>query len=582
MRSMSGREVGRRRVVALVAVACVAAVAPASEGSAQSGGERELVGRARHLRPDYDAQRMLPFAPNTQREAATAQLAAPRVGAERRWFALDAALNQLYLKDFTLRGKGRHVEVWVASDSDATSRNLRFPSGDCRNDERVRIGDRRVRYLIRQFGNNILPKESRVFSRPPRRNGSHATAPRFFNIPRGYFRGEGDNTVVLIDNVREENFYDTDNSQNLSYIAGFFSSDLNELTDRNIMTIDGFDWIHRTRAHPPHEPVPGNVCESSPARPFLYEGVFAHEYQHLLHYYQDPNERIWVDEGLSMWAEHLTGYSAPERPITSRRFESTTQCFLGNLGIPSGANPNPRVGGPENSLTEWQDQGGDEILCDYGAANTFMQMLADDHGRPFMRSLHRRNANGLTGVQRVLNDLVNRRRVLAVIHEWAAMVALDGVLDDGAELHRVPAPSARVVNRYRSRGLDATINWDTEHTHSTAGAPPNGSDYVRLRNASDAYLPAGAIESISFDGSPNRSYTVQLIAYDDTHDNAWIKRLRLNADSDGTLGGAKLVAAIGTTAQTVAAIVTFDDRRESRRSYARYTLEVDGVQQRGG
>jgi hypothetical protein len=582
MRSMSERAFGLRRVVALAAIACIAAVAPAGHSSAGRGGERELVGRARHLRPDYDAQRTLPFAPDTQREAATAQLAAPRVGAERRWFALDAARNRLYLKDFTLRRKGRHVEVWIASDSDATSRNLRFPNGDCRNDERVRIGRRRIRYLIRQFDDNILPKESRVFSRPPRRNGSHATAPRFLNLPRGYFRGEGDNTVVLIDNVREENFYDMDNSKNHSYIAGFFSSDLNELTDRNIMTIDGFDWIHRTRAHPPHEPVPGNFCESSPARPFLYEGVFAHEYQHLLHYYEDPNERLWVDEGLSMWAEHLTGYSAPERPITSRRFEAMTQCFLGNLGTPSGANPDPRVGGPENSLTEWQDQGAREILCDYGAANTFMQMLADDYKRAFMRSLHRGNANGLTGVQKTLNELVNRKRVLAVIHEWAAMVALDGILDDGAELHRVPAPSAQVVNRYRSRGLDATINWDTEHTHSTAGAPPNGSDYVRLRNASGGYLGAGAINSISFNGAPNLSYTVQLIAYDDAHDNAWIKRLRLNGDSDGTLSGSELDDAIGTTAQTVAAIVTFDDRAESRGSYARYTLQVNGVTQPGG
>ena len=312
---MSGRALGVRRVVALAAVALIGAVAPADPGNAQGGGEREGAGRARHLVPDYDPRQILPFAPGTLREAATAQLAAPRVGAERRWFALDTFRNRLYLKDFTLRRKGDHVEVWVASDSDATSRNLRVPRGDCRNDERVRIGKRRIRYLVRQFDNNIFPKESRVFSRPPRRNGSHASAPRVSNLPRGYFRGEGDNTVVLIDNIRDENFYDVDNAQNLGYIAGFFSADLNELTDRNIMTIDGFDWIHRTGARPPHDPAPGNPCESSPARPFLYEAVFAHEYQHLLHYYEDRNERLWADEGLSMWAEHLTGYSDPSRPI---------------------------------------------------------------------------------------------------------------------------------------------------------------------------------------------------------------------------------------------------------------------------
>jgi hypothetical protein len=300
-----------------------------------------------------------------------------------------------------------------------------------------------------------------------------------------------------------------------------------------------------------------------------------------LHYYEDRNERLWVDEGLSMWAEHLTGYSAPEQPITSRRFESATQCFLGNLGTLSGPNPDPRAGGPENSLTEWQDQGAGEILCDYGAANTFMQMLANDYRRPFMKRVHRGNANGLDGVQRALDDLADRRKVLRVIHDWAAMVALDGVLDDGAVLHRQPPATRKVASRYRSQGLDAAINWDTQDAYSRLGAPPNGSDYVRLRDAT-GYLGAGAIDSISFDGAPNQSYTVQLIAYDDAHDNAWIKRLRLNGSSVGALSGTDLDDAIGTSAQTVAAIVTLNDRRESRRSYARYTLRVNGRLQPGG
>jgi hypothetical protein len=48
--------------------------------------------------------------------------------------------------------------------------------------------------------------------------------------------------------------------------------------------------------------------------------------------------------------------------------------------------------------------------------------------------------------------------------------------------------------------LDATINWDTIQTFSTAGAPPNGSDYVRLRDGAGAYLSASQIGRISFDG----------------------------------------------------------------------------------
>ena len=73
------------------------------------------------------------------------------------------------------------------------------------------------------------------------------------------------------------------------------------------MTIDAFDWLHRTSANPADEPT-ADLCTSRPARPNLYEGTFAHEWQHLLHYYTDPFETTWVNEGLSDYAQTLTGY----------------------------------------------------------------------------------------------------------------------------------------------------------------------------------------------------------------------------------------------------------------------------------
>ena len=61
------------------------------------------------------------------------------------------------------------------------------------------------------------------------------------------------------------------------------------------------------------------------------------------------------------------------------------QCFLGWLTVQTDANPNPRAtSGPENSLTRWSDQGDGEILCDYGAAYTFMEYVA----RPLRHGLH--------------------------------------------------------------------------------------------------------------------------------------------------------------------------------------------------
>ncbi len=546
-----------------------------------------------------------------------------------------------------------------------------------------------------------------------------------------------------MDNVRDTNFYDEDNQSNFTYIAGFFSSQVNDFFNRNVMTIDSFDWIHRTGADPAHEPTT-DLCTSAPARPFLYEGVFAHEYQHLLEHYEDADEVSWINEGLSDWAQTLTGYVDPSVPIDDIDFDSHIQCILGWLSVQTDANPIPRpASGPENSLTRWSDQGDDEILCDYGAAYSFMELLASRYGEEFMTALHRNDANGLVGLQAVLDEFGGGDPA-ALIHEWAAMLALDSVLDDGATL------TGGEASDYQVETLDASIKWDTVHAYDTPGAPPNGSDYVRLRDGSGAFLGAGAIEEITFDGASTLpewivdanghgegdpalysqtgdlvdqmiaqdvtvpaadptltfdarweteelwdfgfvqvstdggdtwtslptedtttehdpdahpdivanigtaggftgdsegwteqtvdlsayagetvwiafrymtdafvflpgfwvdnvdlggtllsdgssldgwthvnptdvdGFTVQLVAYTDDGSAAWIGQLPLDEEFDGSLSGAELDALIGTSAETVAAIVTYDEPTESVAQYARYTLTVDGVSQPGG
>jgi hypothetical protein len=290
--------------------------------------------------------------------------------------------------------------------------------------------------------------------------------------------------------------YDLNNTQGFSYIAGFFSSQLNDLFDRNVMTIDAFDWLHRTGANPSDEPVPGNNCTSAPARPFLYQGVFAHEYQHLLEHYEDGDEVNWVNEGLSDWAQTLTGYVNPSIPIQKTGFDSHVQCFLGWLGVLTPANPNPRNGGPENSLTRWGDQGDGEILCDYGAAYTFMSYLADRFGTNAMSALHRDDANGLAGLQAVLSGESTKLEAQDILHNWSLTVALDALIDDGAKISG--APRERNVS---ASSLHATINSDTPDAYSTPGAPSNGADYVRLRNASGNYLRGDQIDSLAFAGA---------------------------------------------------------------------------------
>jgi hypothetical protein len=420
----------------------------------------------------------------------------PPLGTQKFWYSRSG--NSL-LRDrlFTLRSVTPHSEIWVSNVLD-------FRAGDCRNDGvRNVITDQQVSYLATQFENNIYPIESREFSVPPNRDGSNARrgqpgTPFALTGGDNYYGGDGEKIVILVDNVRDDNYNDLNNSQGLSYIAGFFSSTINTNLDRNVMTVDSFDWTHRTTASPPDEPVAGDLCNSKPARPFLYEGVFAHEYQHLLEFYVSPGETTWANEGLSDFAIAATGYVNPKTPITQTGFDSHLQCFLGWLGVQTPANPNPRAtGGPENSLTTWEDQGTDETLCDYGAAFSFMLWLSDHYGQAFMSALHREPTNGLAGLQKVLDQFVTGKSTQQVIHAWAAAVAIDKSLDTGVGLRDDSIPEAD----YQLTSMSSEIRWETPESYSEPGAPPNGSDYVQFRNAAGAPVSARNVQSLVFKGS---------------------------------------------------------------------------------
>jgi hypothetical protein len=419
-----------------------------------------------------------------------AKAAAAEVGEQKTFLALDDSAGQYFFDDFTLKAIGDHIEIWVQDDLD-------YPAGDCRNDGvRNVVTQAQLDSFVHEFDTNIYPKESDAFSVPPTRDGTDATLPGLVGLPDDYYVGDGDKIVTLIENVRDDNYYTPPNVQAFSYIAGFFSSQLNGYFGRNVMTIDSYDWAHRTGANPPNEPDPNDICNSKPARPHLYEGTFAHEYQHLLESYEDSDEVNWVNEGLSDWAQSLVGYVKPSTPIQQIGYDSHIQCFLGWLSVQTPANPNPYKGGPENSLTRWGDQGDGEILCDYGAAYTMMEFLAGRYGVKFMSALHDDDGNGFAGLQDVLDNTGHHKvESSEVLHDWSLMVALDGLIDDGAKIKGNPKEK-----KVTAPTLDATINWDNPDAYDSPGAPSNGADYVRLRDSGGQYLTGGQIGELSFQG----------------------------------------------------------------------------------
>jgi len=234
----------RRRRVCILAVILLGAALLSMPGTSAAAKRTAGTGniaeaRAKLLSPGFKEKRLALKRAQRAVQAANRSLAAPglsAVGDQKFWLALDNTNQILYLKLYTLRAVGNNIEVWVASDTDDTSIATDFPFGDCRNGLRTQITDAQVSNLVDQFDNTIYPKESDLFSVPAPRDGSAAPLPGLVGLPADYYQGDGDDIAVLVDNVRDDNFYDTNNQNTFSYIAGFFSSQFNDLLDRNVMT----------------------------------------------------------------------------------------------------------------------------------------------------------------------------------------------------------------------------------------------------------------------------------------------------------------------------------------------------------
>jgi Immune inhibitor A peptidase M6 len=421
------------------------------------------------------------YQPKASKNRTTAA-ATPPVGTVRGWLGLDDEQGILYRKDYTLRGVGNNIEVWVANDT-------AFPEGDCRRQipGSTEVTDAQVNDLVTQFDTNIYPKETATFSTPPDRDGTNATI-------AGDFTGDGNKTVALIDNVRDDNFYNFPAAP--TYIAGFFSAQFNQLLDRNVMTIDAFDWAHRTGANPVDEPT-NDLCTSRPARPRLYEGTFAHEWQHLLMQYSDPFEGNWINEGLSDFAQTLVGYVDTTATVFDRGADSHLYCFQGFGTVQTPFNTNPRdCGGPENSLNLWGEGNPNAVLADYGHAYSLMQFLFDRYGTDFMSRLHSDGERqGLASLDAAL-EAEGVSDMYKVLHDHQSLVLLDKIVGErrgvvlGVPKGRVTTPSLR-----------STVNLANPQSNDDPGAAPNGADYVRLQQANGTPLRGAQLRSLNFQGA---------------------------------------------------------------------------------
>ncbi|HAL62772.1 MAG TPA: hypothetical protein DCP08_10255 [Chloroflexi bacterium] len=108
----------------------------------------------------------------------------------------------------------------------------------------------------------------------------------------------------------------------------------------------------------------------------FYNSVLAHEFQHMIHWYNDRNEDTWLNEGFSELAAYLNGYGT------------------GSFEIAYAMRP-------DTQLNSWPDEPG-EAGPNYGGAYLFTFYFLERFGEEATRALVAHPANGIASVDAVL------------------------------------------------------------------------------------------------------------------------------------------------------------------------------------
>jgi immune inhibitor A len=188
-----------------------------------------------------------------------------------------------------------------------------------------------------------------------------------------------------------------------------------------------------------------NIDNTEPNTEF-YNGVLAHEFQHMIHWYQDKNETTWVNEGLSELAMQLNGYSTGG---ADRVFSQV----------------------PDTQLTAWSDDPSGRTQH-YGASYLFMAYFLERFGSEMMQAVIADDANGIDGFNNVLEAFGAGLTFDDVFADWVAANLLDDPgLADGR--YGYQDLDLRQMQRDQTlRRFPAQIESDVSQY---------GTDYVELR-----------------------------------------------------------------------------------------------------
>jgi len=399
----------------------------------------------------------------------------------------------------TLRAISGNVEVWVQD-------YLWFLPGDPRNNYDVRNGwqhginitDAMCQYVADEFNNVIYPTDTTYFGAPADRYGTNTIFEQL-GWPSYYWdwiaTDNPQRVIIKVLNIRDTGYY---NPAYPYYTVGFYSSTYTRTYyKRNMIHIDCWRWWQRLGPEN-WEWFPSTGLKVPAARAFLMESVVAHEFQHNIHRDWNPNDPSFMNEGCSDYAQMLCGY-----PDT----------VWGHV--------NYYLYTPDNSLTEWGDQGDINILADYGAGLLWAVYLVDHYGGPaFLSHFVKAGIPGIAGIDAALAYFGYTQRFDDVYHDWriANLIHSNLVADGRYNYQSIDLGGPKAIQAFRrtisgvpvppTKGTDFGTTWTWngnlpnpgpayDTTIATIG--PYGSDYIVLKNWDKKSM-------IYFDGDDTATY----------------------------------------------------------------------------
>ncbi len=197
-----------------------------------------------------------------------------------------------------------------------------------------------------------------------------------------------------------------------------------------------------------------------PVNSECYNGVLAHEFQHMIHWYNDRNEDTWLNEGFSELASYLNGFD------------------------PGGAD-SLFARNPDNQLNDI-DYDAPDGTASYGAAYLFTSYFLDRFGKEATQALVAHPENGLYSVDAVLEELGVHSTHRDLFADWVIANLLDepGLADGQYGYEDIDPPSFN---------MDTTIYADNCPFTYTSTVHQYGTDFIETRG--DASLRLSFVAS---------------------------------------------------------------------------------------